>query len=605
MEFVSSIGPATRTKKSTTKIMLILTGALSIVWLAGVVFNFVANGSDYGVKAILMLVVAEVAAILSDILVLSIRYNEKKGPYGEYLLHQVITQYSWVTAIIFTLTLPIGTPYYVVAIGTIFGVIIAKHIFGGFGSNIFNPAIFGRILVGLAFGAQLTSTIEGAGAPSSLVGGVTVTSAFDSLTNWLSADLSKVNLNLGQLWLGTYNGALGETFTALILLLGIGLVALKVINWRTPVFYLGTVVLTSLFIAIFIGVNPLEYILIQLAMGGLMFGAVFMLTDPVSGPTSMFGKSLIGVIAGFLTVLIRIQGSYPEGVMFSIAICNMLSPTIDHLVSGLNNNKLGIKWAWIGSIAAISIGLNGGIAYAKAPKSPVVPEPPVIEVWRELVGTATSDVPAAGEYGLTTTTVTMQYDINMTLVGMKIDTPTTGGSFDTSWKASEEKVISYYESLSFEEIKALTPETIAGSDGFVGGLTYTTDRVLAAVQNAVENIVVYEGSATTGVPEAEEYFGEQTVNVVTYVDTKGTAELTDDTIVGLSISGEETTGKPYETTWENNLEQAMSYYKDAVVVDLMELTTTSGIDEFTGGITYSFDRLLLAVKDSLSTVYVG
>ena len=172
-------------------------------------------------------------------------------------------------------------------------------------------------------------------------------------------------LTVKDLFLGTYFGALGETFTLLILVLGVILVVRKVINWRTPVFYLGTVALTALIIALVLGFeNPLRYVAYHIALGGLAFGAVFMITDPVTGPTSPFGKSLIGVIAGLLTMLIRVKGGYPEGVMYSIAFVNLLSPAIDYLTTGKTTYKLPVKYGVVFGTLLASVALVAGLSWS-------------------------------------------------------------------------------------------------------------------------------------------------------------------------------------------------------------------------------------------------
>lgn len=365
MKFIIQTPPFTRRKRSTTGIMYELSALLGLLWMAAIVYNF-AIAPSYGLKAILMVVVAIVTTLICDVLVGAITYRDKEQPFGPYLFKKVKENYSLVTSLIFALSLPIGTPYYVIIIGSIFATLIVKYAFGGFGANIFNPAVFGRIFVTFAFGSQLKAFIGTVpGNVSSLTDvGVTVTTSFSSLgVKWVSDSLASLNVTMGQLWLGNYSGAIGETFTGLILLLGLYMIVRKICNWRPMVAYLLTVTLTALVVALITGLNPGTYILLHLALGGLMYGAVFMITDPVTSPTSMFGKVLIGVIAGFMTVLIRIQGGYPEGVTFAIAIANLLSPLIDRFATGMTNNGNFKKWSVILSVLLLSLALNGGLAY--------------------------------------------------------------------------------------------------------------------------------------------------------------------------------------------------------------------------------------------------
>ena len=365
MKFIIQPPPFTRHKRSTTSIMYELSALLALLWIAAIVYNFTINPS-YGLKAIFMVVVAVVTTLICDVLVAAITYRDKEKPLFRYLFMKVKENYSLVTALIFALSLPIGTPYYVIIIGSLFATLIVKYAFGGFGANIFNPALFARLFVTFAFGSQLTAFIDT--VPSNVSSltdvGVTITTSFSSQgVKWISDSLAGLNVTMGQLWLGNYAGAIGETFAGLILVLGIYMIVRKICNWRPMVAYLLTVILTALVIALLTGLNPGTYILLHLAMGGLMYGAVFMITDPVTSPTSMFGKVLIGVIAGLMTVLIRIQGGYPEGVTFAIAIANLLSPLIDRFATGMTINNGFKKWSVILSVLLLSLALNGGLAY--------------------------------------------------------------------------------------------------------------------------------------------------------------------------------------------------------------------------------------------------
>ena len=368
MKFIVKPTPFTRQKRSTTGIMYELSALLGLLWVAAIVYNFTIDPS-YGIKAIFMVVVAVVTTFICDVLVGAITYRDREKPFGSYLFKAIMENYSLVTALIFALSLPIGTPYYVIIIGSLFATLIVKYAFGGFGANIFNPAVFARIFVTFAFGSQLKAFIDTipSNATSLTDVGATITTSFSSLgVKWISDSLTGLNVNMGQLWLGNYSGAIGETFTGLILIIGLYMIVRKICNWRPMVAYLVTVTLTALVIALITGLNPGTYILLHLAMGGLMYGAIFMITDPITSPTSMFGKVLIGVIAGLITVLIRIQGANPEGVIFAIAITNLVSPLIDRFATGMTINNGFKKWSVILSILLLSLALNGGLAYYNA-----------------------------------------------------------------------------------------------------------------------------------------------------------------------------------------------------------------------------------------------
>ena len=426
MAFRTNAAPYQRAKNSTLKIMLILFAALAVVWVFGIVYSFKLEGLvnefvnlhnpaaeayntkfavqinlgrkeamviyetvNYGLKSILMVVIALATTAVCDVVTTLLKHKKNsKESLGKEIVNDLIHNYSWVSAIIFALTVPVYTSYYVVIVGSVFATVVVKNFFGGFGKNIFNPAIMARIFVGLCFGSQLMvpDVLVGASADAlnvventhfgiDAVTGATLTGAFKTSAGWLSTTQAGAtytifgsifaDYTLVDMLTGNYVGALGETFTIVIFALGIILSVLKVINWRTPVFYLGTVALTSLVIALVLGLDsPLTYVLYHLSLGGVMFGAVFMLTDPVTGPTSSYGKVLAAVFAGLITVLIRIKGGYPEGVMFSIALVNFISPAIDYLTVGKTNSHLLRKACVVCGTLLVSIGLCTGISYS-------------------------------------------------------------------------------------------------------------------------------------------------------------------------------------------------------------------------------------------------
>ena len=425
MAFRTNAAPYQRAKISTLTIMLILFAALAVVWAFGIAYSFkleglvnefvnlhnpaaeayntkwatqIGKGSkeamviyeavNYGLRSILMVVIALATTAVCDVVTTLLKHKKNsKESLGKEIVNDLIHNYSWVTAIIFALTVPVYTSYYVIIVGSVFATAVVKNFFGGFGKNIFNPAIMARIFVGLCFGSQLMvpDVLVGASADAlnvventhfgiDAITGATLTGAYNNAAGWLSTTQVGAtttifgsifaNYTLVDMLTGNYLGALGETFTIVIFALGIILSVLKVINWRTPVFYLGTVALTSLVIALVLGLDsPLTYVLYHLSLGGVMFGAVFMLTDPVTGPTSTYGKTLAAVFAGLVTVLIRIKGGYPEGVMFSIALVNFISPAIDYLTVGKSNSNLLRKACVVCGTLLVSIGLCTGLSW--------------------------------------------------------------------------------------------------------------------------------------------------------------------------------------------------------------------------------------------------
>lgn len=413
MTYKTNPSPYLRGKLSTFKIMMILLISLLVVYVFAVIYSFKVEGLvnsfvleynakvlefnkvnkddilanlvsakeelntvNYGLRSILMLLICLFTTCVCDVLTSILRYNKKSNvTLLNKIKHDLIYNYSYISAIIFVLSLPVYTSYYALIIGSIF-IVSIKNMFGGFGKNIFNPALTGRVMLALFFAQSLkvpeVLALSSVGIDS--VSGATLTTAYNNNLSWLKTSLTYgyktyynqifVDFSFKDILLGNYFGAMGETFTLLLFIIGIALIALKVINWRTPVFYLLTIALTSLSIALICNFDsPFSYVFYHLALGGVMFGAVFMLTDPVTGPTSAYGKILAAIFAGFITVLIRIKGAYPEGVAFSILLANFISPAIDHFVNKRNNSCIVKKSCILASLLLISVLINTSIAF--------------------------------------------------------------------------------------------------------------------------------------------------------------------------------------------------------------------------------------------------
>ena len=228
-----------------------------------------------------------------------------------------------VTGLIFPLVLPPTTPLWVVAVGVAFGVFFGKEVFGGTGRNIFNPALVGRLFVTIAFPGMLSASWR---APFT-----------DAITSATPLNLFRTGMPLPpitDLLLGLTPGSMGELFRIGVIAGGLFLLATRVSNWRIPLAYLATV---AAFSALGSAFAPAKFAppQIQLLTGGLLFGAFFMATDPVTSPTTAAGKFIAGIFLGIVTVLIRSLSGYSEGVMFSIILMNTFAPLIDHVVLSL------------------------------------------------------------------------------------------------------------------------------------------------------------------------------------------------------------------------------------------------------------------------------
>ncbi len=223
------------------------------------------------------------------------------------------------TGILLALVLPPDLPLWAAAMGAIFAVIFGKQIFGGLGYNIFNPALVGRAFLMATFPVLMTTWT----APLTL----------DTLTGATPLGLLKFQhllTPISDLFWGNVAGSLGETSAFALLVGGIFLIAKRYIDWRIPFFYLGTVAIFSETAFLF---NPAYGSpLFHLLAGGLMLGAFFMATDPVTTPVSRLGRIIFGVGAGVVVMVIRLWGGYPEGVMFSILLMNAITPLLDRYI---------------------------------------------------------------------------------------------------------------------------------------------------------------------------------------------------------------------------------------------------------------------------------
>lgn len=275
----------------------------------------------FGLRVIPMIIVSYMAGGIVEVAFAVIR----KEPIAEGFL---------VTGLIFPLVLPPTTPLWMVAVGCMFGVFVGKEIFGGTGRNLFNPAIVGRCFLVLAYPAAMSSSwVEpGKGITGRLLEYISSSNveALTSATPLIEA--SKHGLeDMSHLVLGSVSGCLGETSGLMIICGGIFLLLTKVSNFRTVVGILASAVA---FQAILHGVNSEQYApaIWHLFAGGLLFGAFFMATDPVSSPSTNEGKWIYGILIGSIVILIRNFSGYVEGVMFAILLGNIAAPIIDEVV---------------------------------------------------------------------------------------------------------------------------------------------------------------------------------------------------------------------------------------------------------------------------------
>lgn len=241
----------------------------------------------------------------------------------------------FVTSILFTLTLPPTIPLWQVALGIIFGVVIAKEVFGGTGKNFLNPALTGRAFLFFAYPAQMSGdavwvAVDGYSGPTALA-----SAAVNGVEGIIASGISWTNAFIGMV-----PGSIGETSTLAILIGGAFLVFAKIANWRIIVgVFLGMVTMSLLLNLIGSETNPLFAVpwYWHMVIGGFAFGTIFMATDPVTASHTNLGRVYFGILIGIMVVLIRVVNpAFPEGMMLAILFANIFAPLIDHFVVQAN-----------------------------------------------------------------------------------------------------------------------------------------------------------------------------------------------------------------------------------------------------------------------------
>lgn len=261
----------------------------------------------FGWYAALVILTCVVTAVLAEFVCCKIM--KRSNSIGDFS--------AVVTGLILALNLPPELPLWMAAIGSIVAIVVVKMMFGGLGHNFANPAITARIVLLVSFPAAMTSWINPLGIENA------VTSATD--VNTVATPLVSNSYTYGQLFMGQVPGCIGETFSLLIILGALYLIARRVISPVTPLSMVATVALMSFIFK----EDPLYMIL----SGGLLFGAVFMATDYVTSPINWKGKLIFGIGCGLVTFVIRHFGYLPEGVSYAILLMNLFVPFINKITT--------------------------------------------------------------------------------------------------------------------------------------------------------------------------------------------------------------------------------------------------------------------------------
>ncbi|UCD71454.1 MAG: RnfABCDGE type electron transport complex subunit D [Syntrophobacterales bacterium] len=254
---------------------------------------------------------------------------------GSFTLRQgkPITSAVFVSSIILALSLPPTTPFWIAVIGIVFGVVFGKMVFGGFGHNVFNPAMVGRCFIYIAFPIALTNRwVEPVGGD---FGGFSLWfPPVDALTTATPLGVLREGkaFPLEQLFMGNTSGSLGETCGWLILLGGVYIIMRKSAPWRLAVScLLGGISLS--FVLRSVGISSVPSPLTSLVSGSFLFGAFFVVTEPISGPKTKAAQWIYGFIIGGLTIILRRYSNFSEGIMFAVLFMNMFVPVMDMAVN--------------------------------------------------------------------------------------------------------------------------------------------------------------------------------------------------------------------------------------------------------------------------------
>ncbi len=293
----------------------------------------------YGPAILVSITLASITALATEAAMLRLR----RRPIAPFLSDNSALLTAWLLA----LSIPPLAPWWLVVVGTLFAISVSKHLYGGLGSNPFNPAMIGYAVLIISFPVQMTHWItpHGLGQLELSVmeqlryifaGQLPAGATLDAVTMATPLDTLKTQLHLGHavsdiLGMPIYGhlaGHGGEMVALAYVLGGAYLLANRIITWHLPLAFLAALFITA---GIFHLADPAHYVspVFHWFSGAAMLGAFFILTDPVTSPTTIRGKFIFAAGAGFLTYIIRVFGGFPDGIAFATLLMNICVPLID------------------------------------------------------------------------------------------------------------------------------------------------------------------------------------------------------------------------------------------------------------------------------------
>jgi electron transport complex protein RnfD len=314
-----SPSPHQQSAETTRKLMFGVVIALAPALAASIYF--------FGTGAIIVTLVSVLACVITEFLIQ--KFILKTEP-------SITDGSAVVTGLLLAFNVPSNLPVFIIILGAIFSIGVAKMTFGGLGNNPFNPALVGRVFLLISFPVKMTSWPVPTGFRTGYLDAVTGATPLGIMSEGIkngeavAALMEKVPSHM-QLFYGYMGGSMGEVAAAALILGGLYMLWKKIITWHIPVSILLTV---AVFTGILWAVDPTRYAdpVFHLLTGGIMLGAIFMATDYVTSPMTPKGMVIYGIGIGIITVLIRTWGAYPEGVSFAILIMNAFVPLLNKYI---------------------------------------------------------------------------------------------------------------------------------------------------------------------------------------------------------------------------------------------------------------------------------